>query len=101
MHEPESQKSPLANGGAEFVEKGVADVEAVEDALGTEIAVGQNGGRSELIDNLGPATPNCMHRLVPIDALKLTAAFRPRAPERMEQSLLAVDPLLIVVDFHA
>ena len=94
-------KGPLANSGAKLVEKGIADVEAVEDAFGAEIAVGQDGGRSELIDNLGPATPDCVHRLVPTDTFELAAAFRPRALKRMEQSLRAVDPLLIVVDLHA
>src|SRR5215475_3299189 len=61
----------------------------------------QDCGLPILADDPGPAIADCFEGLVPADALELSGPFGSGALERVEHSIWAVDPLLIVVDFYA
>ena len=65
--------------GAELVKEGVADIEAVEDALGAQIAVGQDAGRPILAMIAGPAVADHFDGFVPADALELSASLSGRS----------------------
>ena len=86
-----------------LVKEGVADIQPVEDALGTQVAVGQDCRRSMTADDPGPTvadrcdglSSHCFH------ALELSGPFTPGALQGMEHSVRAVDPLFVVVDFYA
>ena len=94
-------EGPLGHGRAELVEEGVAGVQPVQDALGAEIAVGQDGGGPVALDDFGPAARNLLEGLVPADRLKLSGALRAGPAQRGEHPVLAVDPVLVVVDLDA
>ena len=87
--------------GAELVEERVADMEAIENALGPEIAVGKNGARAVFIDDRVPAARNLVESLVPGDPLEFARALGTDAAHRIQHSILAVDPVLVVVDLDA
>jgi hypothetical protein len=55
---------------AEPVKEGVADIEAVENALGAEIAVGQYRGRAGLVDDRRPSRLDLAQRFIPTGAAK-------------------------------
>ena len=65
----------LGHGCAELVEEGIAGVQPVQDALGAEIAVGQDGGGPVARDDLLPAARNLLQGLVPAYRLKLSGAL--------------------------
>src|ERR1700692_4408663 len=81
----------LANRRAEPVEERVADVEAVEQALGAKIAVGQDRLRAVLGDDCFEAARDLVQRRVPSDPLELAAPLGADAPQRMQDALWTVD----------
>ena len=92
-HEKRGDRAGIAecafrNRGAELVEERVADMEAVENALGPEIAVGKNGSRAVFIDDRVPAARNLVERLIPGDPLE----FAPSPWRRRGASDTAPDP---------
>ena len=91
----------FGDGSAELVEERVADVQAVNDALRAEIAVGQDRLRAVFGDDRLPARGNGIDRLVPGNPLKLPGALGAHPFKRIEHTLVAVDALLIVVDLDA
>ncbi len=94
-------EGPLADGRAELVEERITDIQAVENAFGAEIAVRQDGGGAELIDDPRPAAPDFVQCRIPGDALEFSASFRPRSLQRIEHPVGTVDPVLVVVDLQA
>ena len=91
----------LTDGGAELVEEGIADVEAVDDALGAQIAVGKDRLGSALGDDGLPTARDLVQSLVPSDARELAASLRTDALHRVEHALVAINPVLVIVDLHA
>jgi hypothetical protein len=105
-HEEGADRRRIAEGAlrdrrAEPIEEGVTGVEPVQQAFGPEIAVGQDGRRSVLVDDGAPARLDLAQRLVPADALELAGALAAGPLQRMEHAIGAVDPVLIVVDLDA
>ena len=94
-------KGPLGDRCAEPVEEGVADVQPVQDALGAEIAVGQDGGRTFARDDPLPAARYFVERLIPADRRELAIALGAGAAQRRKHPVLAVDPVLVIVDLDA
>ena len=55
MQEPEFAEGALRHGRAELVEERIADIEPVDDALGAQVAVGQDRLRAVFGDDRPPA----------------------------------------------
>ena len=91
----------LGDGCAQLVEEGVADIQPVQDALGAEIAVGQDGGRPVAIDDLLPAARDFVQGLVPAERLEFPLALGAGPAQRGQHPVVAVDPVLVVVDLDA
>ena len=91
----------LADRRAEFVKKRIANIEAIQNALGAEIAIRKNRRRPRFRDDCFPTIADFFDRLIPRDALELPAALRPFALERMHHAIGAVHALFVVIDFHA
>src|SRR5208282_3611370 len=96
-----SAEGALANRRAEPVEERVADVEAVEQAFGAEVAVGEDRLRAVLGDDCFEAARDLVQRRIPSDPLELAAPLGADAPQRMQYTVGAVDALDVVVDLDA
>ena len=98
---PGGAKGALAYRRAEPVEERIADVEAVEQALGAEIAVGQNRLHAVLGDDCSEAARDLVERRIPTYPFELAAPLGSAAPQRMQNAVRTVDAFDIVIDLDA
>src|SRR3712207_2922185 len=91
----------LADGRSEPVEERVADVEAVEDALGAQVADRHDRLGPGGLGDLPEAAGDLVQGVVPGDPLELPTALGADAPQRVQHAVLAVDRALVVVHLHA
>ena len=80
----------LEASGPEPSEEPTVDRLALDDALGTEVAVGQDRGRPVAIDDLAQATGDLVERLIPADLRELACPFGTRSPQRVKDAVRAV-----------
>src|SRR6202040_3663919 len=95
---PGGAKGALAYRRAEPVEERIADVEAVEQALRAEVAVGQNRLRAVLGDDCSEAARDLVERRLPTYPFELATPLGSDAPQRMQNAVGAVDAFDIVID---
>ena len=69
--------------------------------LGAQIAVGKDRLGSALGDDGLPTARDLVQSLVPSDARELAASLRTDALHRVEHALVAINPVLVIVDLHA
>jgi hypothetical protein len=92
---------PLGDGGAELVEERVSHVQAVQDALGPQVADRHDCLRAVLGDRRPEPAGDLIQRLVPGDPGELAAALRAGAPHRVQHPVRAVGLVDVVVHLHA
>ena len=92
---------PFGDRGAELVEERVSHVQAVQDALGTQVADRHDCFWAVLGDRGPEPAGDLIQRLVPGDPGELAAAFRPGAPHRVQHPVGAVGLVDVVVHLHA
>ena len=73
--------------GAEAIEERVARVDALHEAHVAQIAVGHDGLRAMLGDDLAPFQADFGDGFVPSDTFELAGAFGARAAQRIEQAI--------------
>jgi hypothetical protein len=88
----------LTDGGPELVAERIANIQAMQDTLGPQVAIGENCRRPVGVDHRPPSRLERVQGLLPGKTRKVPAAFRARPFQRVEDALGAVDPVRIVVD---
>src|SRR5581483_7019905 len=74
---------------------------SIQDALGSQIAIRQDRGRTVQRDDLLPARRDFVQSRLPADAGELPRAFRAAALERIENAIGVVHSLLVMVHLDA
>ncbi|CAB4921447.1 unannotated protein [freshwater metagenome] len=92
---------PLGDRGTQLREERVAHVEAVEDALGAQVADRHDRLGAELLDGGPQPGGDLADRGVPADPLELPAALGAGAAHREQHPAGVVHPVQVVVDLHA
>src|SRR4029453_11023150 len=88
----------LTDGCPQLVEEWVAHVQAIQNAFGPQVAIGENRRRPVGVDNPPPLPLDLVKGLLPGKTPKLSAALGAGPLQRVEHPLGAVHPVRIVVD---
>src|SRR4029453_16067965 len=88
----------LCYGFPQLVEERVAHVQAIQNALGPQVAIGENRRRPVGVDNRPPLPLDLVTGLLPGKTCKLSAALGARPLQRVQRPLGAVHTVRIVID---